>query len=188
MKEIIDSLSPLERKILPHIECLLKEIERKTGLDETSVLRGLKFLENKKIVELAVKKKTIVSLDVNGIYYRKNHLPERRLVLFLEKNKNITLEKAQKESGLSDYEFKAALGALKRKPLLSLSHGKIALSGSKEELSKKFPEENLLEKLPKEKNALEPEESYAVDILKSRKYIIEFEEEKETSIIVTEFG
>src|SRR3989344_6622930 len=188
MKEIIDALSPLERKILPYIECQLKEIEKKAGLDETSVLRGLKFLESKKIVELAVKKKTIISLGVNGVYYKKNHLPERKLVLFLEKNKSITLEKAQRESGLSDNEFKAALGALKRKALLLLAHGKIALSGSKEELSKKFPEETLLEKLPKEKNALEPEESYALDILKSRKDIIEFAEEKETSITATEFG
>ncbi len=188
MNDIVDSLSPLERKILPYIRLPLHEIKKKTGLDEVSVIRGLKFLESKKILALSTDKKVLIDIGVNGAYYKKNHLPERRLVLFIEKNARCTLEEAQKKAGLSVNEFRAALGALKRKALLEITNGRLTLTGSKEELSKKFLEEKLLESLPREQTSLSPEEAFALDSLKERKDIVELKEEKTISIKPTPLG
>lgn len=188
MTELLDSLSPLERKVAPFIDHSLEEIRKKTGLDETSLMRALRFLENKKILSLTTEIKKIVDLGVNGTHYKKNHLPERRLLLFIEKNARCTIEEAQKQSGLSENEFKAALGALKRKALLELTHGKMTITGSREEIAKKFIEEKLLEALPKDQDKLTPEEAFALERLKERKDMIEVREEKKVVIKPTELG
>ncbi len=188
MKNIIASLSPLERKVIPFLHHTIKEIQKKTGLDETSVLRALKFLENKNLIQLVIEKTNHVDLGTNGIYYRKNGLPERKLIHVLEKRTHSTLEEAMKASSLSDNEFKAALGALKKKALITLVNGKLALKASKEELTKKSPEEKLLETLPKEKESLTDEERYAFENLRIRKDIIQLVETKKITINLTELG
>src|SRR3989344_3028595 len=114
IKEIIESLSPLERKILPYLSLSIKDIEKKSSLDEVSVLRALKFLENKKALKLIITKKTYIELGVNGVYYKKNHLPERKLLTIVESHPHVLLESAHQRSQLSENEFRAAFGALKR--------------------------------------------------------------------------
>lgn len=188
MTELLDSLSPLERKVIPFIDHSLEDIKKKTNLDETSVMRALKFLENKKILAIVLEKKKIVDIGVNGAYYRKNHLPERTLLMFIEKNAKCAIEDAQKRAGLSENEFKAALGVLKRKALVELTNGKISLIGSREEITKKFIEEKLLEILPKEQEALTPEEAFALEKLKERKDMIDIREEKRIMLKPTELG
>jgi len=58
------------------------------------------------------------------------------------------LEEAQKESKLSQNEFKAALGALKKKTMIELRNGRIMLNASKNEISKKTLEESFIDELP----------------------------------------
>ncbi len=188
MENIKASLSPLERKILPFITLPLHEIQKKTGLDDTSVTRGLRFLANKNIIELTQKQNQVIDLGINGVYYKKNNLPERVLIQLLEKRMRMTLEEAEKASGLSPNEFKAALGALKRKALLDITNNKLVLKAKHEEIVHKFPEEKLLEKLPKNKNDLSDEEKYAYDLLKSRKNIIEIVEKQELNYKITPLG
>jgi len=188
MENISDSLSPIERKIVPHLNLPIEEIIEKSGLDKTSVLRALKFLENKNLAKLKHERKTIVNLGVNGIYYKKNHLPERKLLTLLETKTHFPLDEAKKLSKLSDNEFKVSLGVLKKKALIALSNGKISLSASKEEVVKKFPEEKLLEILPTEKDKLDPEEKFALDNLQNRKNIVEVSEEKTVTFSLTESG
>ena len=188
MENIKYSLSPLERKILPFITLPLHEIQKKTGLDDTSVTRGLRFLANKNIIELTQKQNQVIDLGINGVYYKKNNLPERVLIQLLEKRMRMTLEEAEKASGLSPNEFKAALGALKRKALLDITNNKLVLKAKHEEIVHKFPEEKLLEKLPKNKNDLSDEEKYAYDLLKSRKNIIEIVEKQELNYKITPLG
>ena len=188
MENIKASLSPLERKILPFITLSLHKIQEMAGLDETSVMRGLRFLANKSVINLTQKQNQVIDLGINGVYYKKNHLPERVLIQLLEKNTRITLEDAEKASGLSPNEFKAALGALKRKALLYIVNNKLVLKAKHEEIMHKFPEEKLLEKLPKNKNDLSDEEKYAYDILKSRKNIIEIIDKQEVSYKITSLG
>ena len=187
-KELISTLSPLERKVLPFLEKPIKDIQKSTGLDETSVIRALKFLENKKLVKLTFVKRRVIELGVNGAHYKKNNLPERKLLEALEKHNHISLEKASKVSGLSENEFKASLGALKRKAFIELANNKIILMAKKEEIVKKFPEEKLLEDLPKEYDSLMPEEMYAFNSLKQRKEIVELIEKTDLHKELTNSG
>src|SRR3989344_1374893 len=187
-KELIDSLSPLERKVIPYLNLSFKEIKNKSGLDKVSVLRALSFLEKKGVLSLIIEDKRIIDLGTNGIYYKKNHLPERRLIIFLEKNNHSTLEEAEKKAGLSENEFRAALGALKSKALIDLKNGKISLKAGKIELAKKFLEERILDLLPYEEHKLSPEMKHALNLLSKRKDIIENRIEQEIKIVLNEIG
>ncbi|MDD5192892.1 MAG: hypothetical protein PHX96_07175, partial [Candidatus Nanoarchaeia archaeon] len=128
---VIESLSPNERAIIPHLkEKSIEEIDKNTGLGKTSVLRALEFLSNKNIVKLSSEQEKILELGVNGILYLKNGLPERKLISIIGEKNSISLQDAKKLSGLNDNEFKAALGALKKKALINLINGNIILAGS----------------------------------------------------------
>ncbi|MDP4039182.1 MAG: phenylalanine--tRNA ligase subunit alpha [Candidatus Pacearchaeota archaeon] len=188
MDKLIETLSPIEREIIPYLNLEIKEIIKQSGRDETSVLRALNFLERKEILKIKTQRKSVIVLGVNGVYYLKNHLPERRLLGILEKNNHSIINDLKKMSKLSENEFKASIGALKRKSLIELKNGKIYINAKKEELTKKFPEEIFLEKLPLEKDSLTDEEKYAFEILKNRKEIIEITEKKKISFELTEQG
>ena len=79
-QKLLESLSPNEIKILPHLGYEINKICLKSGLDKTSVLRALEFLEKKDLVKLSHERKTIVELGVNGILYRKknNYLKQKK--------------------------------------------------------------------------------------------------------------
>ncbi len=189
IQKLIESLNPNEWKILPYLEEeKINEICKKSKLDKTSVLRSLEYLQNKKIVDLSFTKKKIVEIGVNGALYKKKGLPERRLLNLLNEKRIIQFQDAQKESSLSDEEFKAAIGALKRKAMIELKNGKIILNANKGEISKKTLEEIFIESLPLEYDSLSPEELYSLKALESRKDIIEIKEEKIINIEVTELG
>lgn len=188
IKEIAERLSPIERKILPFLELNITKIVEKSGLDETSVLRALKFLENKNLIELKTNSKKEIVLGTNGIYYKKQGLPERNLIHTLERKNHLSLEEAKKESKLSDNEFKVSLGILKSKAMINLINGKISLIATKEELTKKFLEEILIECLPIKEEELTSEQKFAYENLKKRKEIIELKELKENTFKVTSLG
>ena len=102
VEEIIYSLSPIERKVLPYLnEGTTEGISEKSGLDLTSVKRALQFLSKKDILKLVTKEKKKVLLDENGKIYLNEGLPETRLLKFLEKNKGLLLSE-KKKSGLND--------------------------------------------------------------------------------------
>jgi len=189
MEKLIESLSLNEKKIIPHLE--EKEISticKKSNLDMVAVLRSLEYLQNKKIIELNVVKKKIIDVDVNGALYRKRGLPERRLLSLLDKKRIISISEAQSQSLLSVDEFKASLGALKKKALIELRNGKIVLNASPKEISEKSFEELFIEALPLYEDKLFPEQMLALKSLLKRKNIILFEEKRETTIKVTELG
>lgn len=188
MDKIIDSLSQIERVIIPYLHNSLDEIVNKSGLDKTSVLRALSFLESKGLLKIEQKGSQIVDLAVNGIYYRKNHLPERNLIMAVEENNNKPLSEIKEKVKLSENEFKAALGVLKKKALITLENGKIRMVASREECAKKFAEERLLEKLPVKVEELSDIDKLAFDSLRNRKEIIEVIEEKNVTFKLTENG
>lgn len=188
MEKIIETLSPLEIKVIPFLNSSIKEIMKKSALDKVSVLRALKFLENKELLNLTQAKKEVVNLGVNGIYYKKNHLPERNLLLLLSSKTIIPLDEAKSLSKLSENEFKVSLGVLKRKALIEIKSGKIFLKAAKKDLAEKTSEEKLLEALPLEKSGLTDEQKYALNELKNRKDIIEIKEEISYSFHLSEKG
>ncbi|MFA5992521.1 MAG: phenylalanine--tRNA ligase subunit alpha [Candidatus Pacearchaeota archaeon] len=187
-EEILESLSPLERKILPFLNSNFEEIIEKSNLDRVSVLRALEFLNTKKIIALNVSKKKTIELGQNGKNYAKKGLPERQLLTLVEKENNLTLNEASKKSNLSDNEFKAALGALKKKALIELKQGKLVLNAKKSEIDKKSLEEQFLDQLPIEFESLKPEQAFALNSLKERKEIIEIIEKQIITYNLTDLG
>ena len=187
-QKLIDSLSPNERKILPYLEEKIIDICKKASLDKISVLRALEYLQNKEIVKLSYKKKKTIELGVNGALYRKKELPERRLLNLLDEKRIVKFQDAQKQASLSNDEFKAALGALKKKALIELKNGKLILSANKSEITKKMLEEMFLESLPLEYDSLEPEQQLALKSLQNRKNIVEIKEDSIIELEVTELG
>ncbi len=188
IQKLTEMLSPLERKIIPFLHASVEEIERKSGLDKVSVLRALKFLESKGVLKIQTQDKQVVQLGTNGVYYKKNHLPERQLITLLESKSQISLEEAKKASKLSENEFKVALGVLKNKAILSLAQGKLSLNAAKEELMKKTLEEQLIEMLPIEQSKLAPEHLHALELLRKRKEIVEIVTTTQTSFELTALG
>ena len=188
--KVMEYLSPNEQRVLPFLKESVDEVIAKSGLDEVSVLRALDFLQNKGIVKLDSEKKKIVDLGVNGILYKRNGLPERRLLNFLSENKGrlLALDEAQKLSKLSKDEFKAALGALKKKALIELKNGKIAINASSGEILKKFLEEKFIDALPLEFDKLEPEQKHSFEVLKNRRGIVLIEEKRNVSFELTDLG
>jgi phenylalanyl-tRNA synthetase alpha chain len=188
-EKIIDSLSPNEIKILPYLkEKDIDEIAKNAKLDKTSVLRALEYLGNKGIVNLSHNKKKIVELGVNGALYKRKGLPERRLLNLLNEKKIMKLDEAQKQSGLSNDEFKASIGALKKKALIEIKNEKITLEGKGEEIAKKSLEELFLELIPTDYDLLTPEQQFGLKSLEKRKGIILIKEEETVKIEVTKLG
>jgi phenylalanyl-tRNA synthetase alpha chain len=188
---LIEALSPIERKVLPFLkkeEQDIWNIEEKSGADKTTILRALEFLKNKEFVKLKVEEEKIIDLDVNGILYLKRHLPERRLLIELEKKNSIPLFEIGKQCDLSEDETKIAIGVLKRKAMINISSERVFLTASKAETAKKMLEEQLLERLPLNLEKLKPEEKFALESLKNRRQIIKIEVKKNVSVSLTENG
>lgn len=186
--EIIQRLSPIELKIVPYLNEDIAGIVSKSGLDDVSVLRALRFLETKGLLKMKSIEKNVIDLGVNGIYYKKNNLPERNLLIILENNNHISLDEAKKLSKLSENEFKVSLGVLKSKALINLNNGKLSLNASKEELVKKSFEEKFLEVLPIELDKVAPEQKFALENLKKRKDILIIQSKNKYSFELTDFG
>ncbi|MAH03875.1 phenylalanine--tRNA ligase subunit alpha [Candidatus Pacearchaeota archaeon] len=186
IKNIIKSLSPNERKVIPYLKEEIDKISEKSGLDKVSVLRSLEYLQNKNIINLSKDQKKIIEIGINGALYRKRGLPERRLLNILSKKRILLLQDAQKQSSLSNEEFKASLGALKKKAIIELKNKKIILNTS--DITKKMLEETFLEALPIEYDSLSQEQQYSLKSLQNRKDIIEIKEEKIIKIKITDLG
>jgi len=186
--DITESLSPNERAIFPYINENIEKIVEKTKLPYEAVLRALEFLSNKKIIELEINTRKIIELGVNGILYKQKGLPERILLNNLSQKNSLTLEEAQKLSELSENEFKASLGALKKRAIINLTGGKIVLTTTKEEIIKKTLEEKFIDALPLELEKIEPEQKFALSILKNRKNIVEINNKQEVSFKLTKIG
>lgn len=189
LNNLIESLSPHERKILPYLGIgKVVEISEKSGLDQISVMRALTYLQNKDIVKLEVKIRKLVEIGLNGAFYRKKGLPERRLLHLLSISNLLSLEEAEKKAELSDEEFKASIGALKKKAMIEVKNGKLVLTAKKEEVSRKMPEEIFIESLPLNFDSLSQEQKYSYDSLKNRKEIIELRDEKIIDVKITDLG
>jgi len=188
IQKLSESLSPNEWKILPYLEDSLINICKRANLDKVSVLRALEYLQNKKIVELSSEKKKVVEIGVNGALYQRKGLPERRFLNVLNEKRILTFEEAQKQSKLSDEEFKVSIGVLRKKALIDIKNGKIILGSNREEIAKKSLEEQFLEKLPIEYDSLSLEQLSVLKNLQGRRDIIQIKEQKKINIKITNLG
>ncbi len=188
-ERIIESLSVNEAKVLPHAEGeKIGEIAKKAGIDRVSVLRALEYLEKKGLVSLSHEKRKTVEIGVNGAFYRKKSLPERRLLNIVNEKRAVSFEDAKKQGQLSDEELKAVIGILKKKGFIDLKNNKIALNVSKGETSKKMPEENFIDSLPLDYSSLSESQIGVLKDLEKRKEIVEIKEESIVSSKITDLG
>ena len=187
-EKILESLSPNEVKILPYLNENIDNIILNSKLDKTSVLRALEFLKNKELIQLLHNKQKVVELGVNGILYKNKGLPERRLLNLLSKKRILPLEEARKQSSLSEDEFKASIGALKKKALIEIKNEKIMLAGNLEEVSKKTLEELFIDSLPLSYDRLAVEQVHALKSLEKRRGIVQIDEMETINISVTKLG
>ncbi len=189
LSKLAESLSTNERKVLPLLdEKDIVAMSQKSNLDKTSVLRALEYLQNKKIIELKYSKTKIIELGVNGILYKKKQLPERRLMNALHEYRIISFKDAPEKAKISEEEFKAALGALKKRALVEIKNGNLHLNAKLEEITKKTLEEQFIESLPLEYEKMSPEQKFGFNSLSNRKGIIELQEKKKIEVIITELG
>jgi len=189
IEKILESLSPNEKRILPHLEEKdITEICKKSNLDKVSVIRSLEYLSHKGLAEVSTKKKKIVDVGVNGALYRRKGLPERRLLNLLNEKRILKTPDIVKQSDINEDELKASIGVLKRRDLIELKKEKIIFSANKEEIAKKTPEESLLEQLPLDYDSLSQEQTSALRSLEKRKEIVKMYENTFISIRVTPLG
>lgn len=186
---IISSLSPIEREVFPHLGLKSsKEISKQGKLDETKVKRALEFLSNKGILTIKLIPNKRVIFGSNGFRYKKEGLPERKLLNAVAKHKKMSLTNAKSLAGLDDQEFSIALGMLKKKLLISIENDVITLKANEKELSKRFLEEEFLELIPVDFSKLTAEQKSALDSLMRRKEIVKIDEFNETAFELTDLG
>jgi phenylalanyl-tRNA synthetase alpha chain len=137
-EKVLESLSPIERKILPNIGNgkELDVISERSGTDNTTTLRALEFLKNKNIVTIDTKEKSMIILGINGVYYQKKGLPERKLLNALTDKKSIPLGELKNVSDLNENEAKISIGVLKKKALAEIKEGRVVLTASDSEIKK----------------------------------------------------
>src|SRR3989344_2759142 len=172
IKEIEESLHPLEKKILPFLDKYkdLVSIQRASNLKEVEIMRALQWLENKKALKLKSQTKAIISLDKNGEKYVKSGLPE---INFLKSLDNpLTLQQIQEKADLDQDELKISIGILKKRLLINIQKEVLITDQGKKYLEKQFLEEEFLKSLPKTTSELTDEERFAYQELSKRKQIL----------------
>ncbi len=143
---LIESLTPLERKVLPILK-QHKEVDKivqKTKLKQVEVMRALQWLQNKNILNIKTSLKEITTLDKNGISVLKKGLPEKRFLKLLPK----PIEQLKQE--LTKDEFNVSIGTLKQKQAIKLGKQITITNKGKQILKQETPEEKLLKTLPLE--------------------------------------
>lgn len=186
---ILESLHPLERKIIPFIRegMELKDLADKSGLEKIEVMRALQWLENKNVLRIRSVSRDVIDLDENGKVYLERGLPERRFLKSLDGE--TSLPEIKKKAKLNDDEVKACLGILKSRYAISILGNRVEPTGKREELLKEgFPEESFLRKLPLNVSGLKEKDKTAYSKLSKRKMIVRREEVKLKYVGLTKLG
>src|SRR3989344_7084885 len=134
MQKLLESLTPLERKILPLIKdnISLSELIKESHLQEVEVLRALRWLEAKKLIILKESSKEIIQLDKNGEIYKKKGFPEKRFLKAINESQ-LTLEEIKAKADLDKNEVNISLGLLKRQNAIEFGK-KIKITKTGQEL------------------------------------------------------
>ena len=72
MGDIVKTLHPLERKVLPLLKDNINSVELtiKSKLKDVEVMRALQWLENKKVLKIKLEMKEIIHLGELGKKYK----------------------------------------------------------------------------------------------------------------------
>ena len=185
MKNLLNSLHPLERKVIPFLknDSTLQDL-KESNLSEIEITRALQWLENKNILKIHKQKQELIELDKNGITYKKQGLPEKQLLNLLKKP--LTIQGIKDKSNLSDEEVNISLGLLKKQSLIQIKDKVSLIKNTK--LPEESLEEQFLKSLPLQLSKLKPEQKHAFQELKKRKQIIKTTTKKQLTITLTNLG
>ena len=169
MKEIVESLSPLERKIFPLIKdnISLKELEKLSNLKEVEIIRALQWLENKELIKTKKELKEIIELDINGEKALNEELPEKRFLKAIL-YEGLSLNEIKEKAHLAKDEINVSLGILKKNSCILLGE-KISITDSGKKYLHDNKIEDSLKKLPLDKKELDKD---MFNLLKNRKEMI----------------
>jgi len=190
-KLIIESLSPMERAVLPVLtkdKLVVDDVAESSGLDKTTALRAFGLLEKKGLVEVESSEIRRVDLGILGVNYLKKELPERMLLNKLVEKGSILIGEIRNVTGLNENEAKVAFGVLKKKAVIEIDKGKLNLIVSNSEVAKKMIEELFMEKLPMNVSDVKDLDALALATLKKRKEIVEVVDEKKVEARLTDLG
>ncbi len=183
------SMHPIEKKILLVLKegetIAPDEIASASGLDLSSVMRGLDWLSAKGLVSISESVEEYISLGAEGVEYVESGLPERRVAELLKTSDYSTNELREK---MAPALVGIAIGWLRKKEMADFKDGKLRLT---EKGSQPTPDEELLILLKKgtvKRSEIDPVFQEWIKPLASRKNVIKVEEKISREIRLTEKG
>ncbi len=113
-KELIYSLSEIERKILKYLENTnsIEDVSNNSKLSIAETTTAIQLLEQRDLTKFLKEEKTVIILDKFGILFSKTDLPEAQVLKNLEK-KSKSMNEFQKEI------ISSAMGELKKNQLVN---------------------------------------------------------------------
>jgi len=197
IQEMANSLSLLERKLLPYLkeETTVQELVSSSGLQEVEVNRALMWFRNREIVSTEIVEKELVVLSENGELASQFGLPEFRILTALL-NGPKTLSQLESDS-LPRPEIMASIGVLKSKQSATVSRvnnniqlellpaGKILVENNLYEPQQFF---NNHKSFPIEFHSLDEKERSIVKELSRRKNMLKVEIQKTTIVRLQPLG
>jgi phenylalanyl-tRNA synthetase alpha chain len=188
-------LREYERKTLVALNKLggkasAQQLIQATGLPDAAVARAVLTLKEKQMVQTSERKQTLAKLTEEGVSYARSGLPERRMMVALEKlGGKASLDEVISKAGLEKQFVPIALGWVQRKKWALLDSKTKSLQLQKVEEGK---DEELLKFLGKQDQTvvvdeLDREFQDAVQILKGRK-LLDVEEKTHRIIELTNVG
>lgn len=150
------------------------EIIENSGLAHAAVMRAALTLVEKKLITMQEQRQRVITLTEEGKQHAHKGLPERRLIISLEKlGGTAPIEKVVSEANLEKKFLRIALGWLQRKGWATLlEKGRVLKVASK---PIKDPDESLLSQLHDEgtliAEELKKDQQTAISVLKSRRLV-----------------
>ncbi len=188
--EVLESLHPLERRILKHMKNNISaaEIALEANMQNVEVMRALQWLEVKEAIKLSQSITETAELEKNGHVYLKHGFPEKRfLKALLEYSKPITMQKVKELAQLDQDELSASIGLLKKEGLINVGKEISITKKGEDYFTSNNKKENILKDLPKEVSSLSKDEKSIVDDLQ-RRNIIRIDTNKVFIVELTELG
>ncbi|MCA9477965.1 MAG: hypothetical protein KC535_02345, partial [Nanoarchaeota archaeon] len=196
IKELSLSLSPLERKVLPHLEkeMSVEKLVQKSGLQDVEVRRALLWLGNRKLVETSIAERAEVLLLPNGLLAKKEGLSEQRILrkILVQPKYVQDLE----EPTLSRPEIMSTIGVLKANQAIMVDKEESDIKLSITPSGKLFIETEQYEPevflqshvFPLNLDQLDEKEKKTLEQLKKRKDFIKVENRKDMTIKLLPLG
>lgn len=195
LKELVNSLHPLERQLLPHLgsKATLEALMKASGMQEAECYRAMQWLEAKGIITTKMTPTEVAQLDVNGERYASRGLPEKVILQSLIDGPK-PIEDIQKITKMDMGEIQAGIGIARGALLINfLPDKRVELtSNGKNALLKDRLEDAFLKRLSSEKeldiSRLEAQEKHALETLRKRKQIVKTKINKTISFQLTSLG